>query len=146
MPIHNWFFSNDHKRILVVDDEQDLVELITEMLHTDHPEFVLATTGDGYEAGLKVASFQPDLIILDIMMPGLNGFEVCRHIKSNPETEHIKILGMTGFAIHHNIEKMLACGADDCLAKPFHIEELRTRIRNLLGLGQSEEHVAHPSR
>ncbi|MFQ6092974.1 MAG: response regulator, partial [bacterium] len=139
MPIDESFFSDHTKKILVVDDEPDIVELIIRVLKSDNSNYVFASASDGYEAGLQVAAFKPDLVVLDIMMPKLDGFEVCRQIKSNPETQHIKILGITGFAEDGNIDKMLACGADHCLAKPLQIEELKARVRGLVGFSRRKE-------
>ena len=139
MPIEESFFSRHRKKILVVDDEPAIVEVIIRSLERDNPHYVFASASDGYEAGLRVAAFRPDLIILDIMMPKLNGVEVCRQIKSNPETQHIKILGITGFSENGNTDTMLACGADHCLAKPLQIENLITEVRRLVGYARRKE-------
>lgn len=139
MPIDESFFSDHTKKILVVDDEPAIVELIIRALKSDNSNYTFASASDGYEAGLQVAVFKPDLVILDIMMPKLDGFEVCRRIKSDPEMQYIKILGLTGFAQDGNIEKLLACGADDCLAKPLQFDKLKALVRNLLGLSRRKE-------
>lgn len=144
MPIDDSIFSDHTKKILVVDDEVLIVEFIIQSLKKDYENYVFASAGDGYEAGRQVATFKPDLVILDIKMPKLDGFEVCRQMKSNSETENIKILGITGYTENGNIEKMLASGADHCLTKPLNVEELTLYVRKLLGLAGNKEDV--PSR
>ena len=139
MPIDETIFSDSRKKILVVDDEPTIVDVIVQTLKKDNATYDFASAGDGYEAGLLVATFKPDLIILDIIMPKLDGFAVCHQIKSNPETKGIKILGITGFPEEGNIERMLASGADHCLAKPLKLEELKFHVKRLLGLTRRQE-------
>ena len=83
------------------------------------------------EAGLKIASFKPQLVVLDLMMPGLNGFKVCEQVKSDPETQDIKVLVVTGYASEENISRALELGADGYLVKPLDTEELQDRVREL---------------
>ena len=82
----------------------------------------------------KVAEFQPDLILLDIMMPKLSGFEVCRTLKSDPATSHIMILMVTALGEPGDIERAVACGCDDFLSKPINKLELLKRVENMLKL------------
>jgi len=134
MPVDSAFFRRDKERILVVDDDPQVVDLMLRALQPDRrgeqPE--LETAADGFEAGLKIASFKPHLILLDLMMPGLDGFKVCEQVKSNPDTEHIKVLIVTGFGSEENIQRALRLGADDYLLKPLDVDELRKRVRDLL--------------
>lgn len=134
MPVDPTFFSQDKERILVVDDDPQVVNLMLRALQTsgEGKELKLETAADGFEAGLKIASFKPHLILLDLMMPGLDGFKVCERVKSNPETEHIKILIVTGFGSEENIERALRLGADGYLLKPLDMDELRKRVGDLL--------------
>ncbi|UCE18380.1 MAG: response regulator [Gemmatimonadota bacterium] len=141
MPIDELFFSDPQKKILVVDDEPEIVDIITKTLKEDNKNYDFASAGDGYEAGRQVAMFKPDLIILDIKMPKMNGFEVCRQIKSNPDTATIKILGVTGFIEKGYMKKMLDSGADQCLSKPIRLEELKFQVKKLLGLTRRKEDV-----
>jgi len=78
-------------------------------------------------------SFDPHLVILDLMMPGLDGFKVCAQVKSDPDTEHIKVLIVTGFGSEDNIERALRLGADGYLLKPLSVEQLQERVEDLLG-------------
>ena len=144
MPIDESFFSDRTKRILVVDDEPVVVDMIIRALENENMNYVIASASNGYDAGLQVATFKPDLIILDIMMPRLDGCEVCRRIKTNTETQHIKVLGMTGFVQDGHIEKMIECGAEVCLAKPLNVDELKAHVRKLVGYSRRKEDARSP--
>ena len=86
----------------------------------------------GFEAGAKVARFKPGLIILDLFMPEMSGFEVCRRIKEDPDTSHIKILALTGYDTEENREKIMKAGADGYMAKPVVIDVLIRHVEDLL--------------
>jgi len=120
------------KRILIVDDEPTVVTFIEGALLLEG-KYELATASDGFDAGQQVISFEPDLIVLDIMLPGMDGFEVCHRVKTAAATKHVKILAITGFATEENIRKILHAGADDYLPKPLRIQELNEKIEQLLG-------------
>ncbi len=131
MPVDHDFFIEEKKRILVVDDETWVVDVISQALG-DAQSFQVSTAADGYEVGLKIGVFRPDLIILDIMMPHMDGIEVCKRIKANPETEAIKVVAITGHPEQGNIDRAYRNGADLCLMKPLQIEHLRREIERLL--------------
>ena len=118
-------------RILVVDDEQSIISLISRILKKSHPDCVLSFAMDGFEAGKQAISFKPDLIILDLKLPGVDGFEICRKLKSDPKTEHIKILAITGYPSEETKKRILSCGADAYLPKPFDNEEFIGIIRKI---------------
>ncbi|MFQ5812015.1 MAG: response regulator [Anaerolineae bacterium] len=118
-------------RILVVDNEPDTVELIIRALHEDSDVYEFASASNCYEAGVQVVAFKPDLIILGMAGPETNGFEVCQKIKSDPETRHIKVVGVVGSGENGVVKELLRCGADDCLIKPLQIEELQRSVRYL---------------
>jgi excisionase family DNA binding protein len=120
------------KRILIVDDEPTVVTFIEGALLLEG-KYELATAVDGFDAGQQVVTFNPDLIILDIMLPGMDGFEVCRRVKTDSETQHIKILAITGFATEENVRRILHTGADDYLAKPLKLQDLQVKVAELLG-------------
>ena len=132
---HNWppfeAESTDRQKILVVDDDPDLVQIITQFF-SEMDEYELATASDGFEAGTQVTKFNPDLIMLDLMMPHMDGFKVCRMIKSNPETKHIKLLVITGYVEEENIQKALEYGADYWIEKPFQLAELKKKANELI--------------
>ena len=121
----------DRFKILIVDDEPTVVRSIAR-LFTNTDKYEITTAFDGFEAGIKVAQFQPDLIILDLILPNMDGFKVCQLIKSRPETQHMAVLVVTGYPSDENMQKALECGADYCMAKPFQIPELMERVDTLL--------------
>ena len=120
------------KKILVVDDDQVIVETIMAGLEEDPHEYEVITAADGFEAGIQVSHFKPDLLILDIMMPDIDGYEVCRKLKTSEETEHIKIIVLSGYLDEENYKKMREYGADLCFSKPLPLERLREEIASLL--------------
>jgi two-component system response regulator MprA len=117
-------------RVLVVDDEQSIVDFIR--LGMRYEGFQVDHAGDGY-AGLDLAQrLQPDVVILDIMLPGLDGLEVCRRLRTGEATANIPILMLTAKDEVQDRVVGLESGADDYLAKPFEFEELLARVRALL--------------
>lgn len=133
MFIDEGFFgkSQGRKRILIVDDEPAVVAFIEEALLLEG-DYDLATAYDGFEAGHQLAIFKPDLVVLDIMLPGMDGFEICRRLKTDPAMSHVKVLAVTGFATEENIKKILGYGADDFLAKPLKLADLKKKVHELL--------------
>ncbi len=119
-------------RILIADDNLTNVELLEAYLNDMQCQTAVAT--DGRQTLEKVAEFRPDLVLLDIMMPKLSGFEVCKTLKKDPETSHIMILMVTALTELGDIERAVACGCDDFLSKPINKIELVKRVENLLKL------------
>lgn len=114
-------------RVLVVDDDVSLGHYLVEYLgQMDGVECEMANYS--FEAGLKVRSFQPHLVLLDVMMPGLDGFQVCQMMKSDRSMRNIRIIAMTGFASDENVSKILSAGAEACLSKPLDKEKLKTLL------------------
>jgi two-component system, sensor histidine kinase and response regulator len=121
-------------RILTVDDTEDNLILVKTLLESEGYNIDLAK--DGEIALEKIAKLPPDLIILDVMMPGINGYEVTRRIRNNPELNYIPILLLTAFH-ESSVVEGLDAGADDFIRKPFETEELLARVRSLLRLKHS---------
>ncbi len=119
-------------RILIADDNPTNVELLEAYL-AEMP-CVMAVAVDGLDTIQKVASFQPDLVLLDVMMPKLSGFEVCKKIKENPATRKIMVLMVTALNEPGDVERAVAAGCDDFLSKPIHKIELLKRVENMLKL------------
>lgn len=120
------------KKILIVDDDVEVRESLLVSLTSDKYNFEVDVAKDGYEAGLKVMQFKPDVIILDLMMPNIDGFKVCERIKSDPLTQNIKILVLTAYDDPDTIDKAYKKGADKILIKPAGTEELVEEIKLLL--------------
>ncbi len=119
------------KRILIVDDDAEIVELLVDVLSRDG-RFELKTATSGYEAGVKTQSFLPDLILLDYMLPDINGNVVCRTIKSNPDFKNIKIIIVSGVINQDEIDELLGFGAEGFIKKPFDNIELTNKIEQTL--------------
>ena len=120
------------RRILVVDDEPRIVNFVIRILRRRFPEFEVAVALDGYDAGFQAATFKPDLILLDIRMPGMDGVEVCRKIKTSPETMESRILVITAFPEGSDLDRMLDFGAEEYLMKPFGADELIEKVASLM--------------
>lgn len=121
------------KKILIVDDDAEIVELMVDVLVRDG-RFEVRTAASGYEAGIQTQQFYPDLILLDYMLPDVNGNVVCHTIKKNPEFEDIKIIIVSGVIKQDEIDHLLKSGAEDFIRKPFNIGELTSRIGEVLQL------------
>ncbi len=119
------------RKILVVDDDPEIVELFVDVLERDG-RFEVKTAATGYDAGIATQEFMPDLIILDYMLPDVNGNVVCQTIRKNPNFEHIKIIIVSGVVNQEEINDLLKAGADDFVKKPFNIEKLIERVGELL--------------
>ena len=128
----------DKNRILIADDYLPNCELLEAYLADLDCEIVMAV--DGLDTLKQVAAFQPDLILLDVMMPKLSGFEVCRKLKDDPNTRRIMILMVTALNELGDIERAVQAGTDDFLSKPVNKLELVKRVENMLKLkGISDE-------
>jgi excisionase family DNA binding protein len=116
------------RRVLVVDDDRQLnrflVELVNAWSRRMGREMSVESAYDGFEAGAKVHTFDPDVVLLDLMMPGLDGFEVCERLKADPNTSHMRVVAMTGYYSPDRVQRILATGADRFLRKPFSNAEV----------------------
>jgi CheY-like chemotaxis protein len=121
-------------KILIADDNAANVELLDTYLTECDYDIVTATAADGAETLEKVKEFQPDLILLDIMMPKLSGFEVCENLRANPATKDIMILMVSALSELGDIDRAVKAGCDDYLSKPVKRYELLKRVGNLLKL------------
>jgi CheY-like chemotaxis protein len=119
-------------KILIADDNATNVELLEAYLAGVDCDIAVAV--DGRDTLTKVAEFQPDLILLDIMMPKMSGFEVCKTLKQDPNTKQIMILMVTALNEQGDIERAVSCGCDDFLSKPIDKLALLKRVENMLKL------------
>jgi two-component system, OmpR family, phosphate regulon response regulator PhoB len=117
-------------RILIVEDEEPLVMLLRYNLQAEG--YVVDSAGNGEEAELKLAEEVPDLVVLDWMIPGISGIELCRRLRANPETAKLPIIMLTARGEEAERVRGLTTGADDYIVKPFSVPELAARIRALL--------------
>lgn len=117
-------------RILIADDNPQGVELLEAYL--GGCEYEIRTAEDGEETMRQVVEWHPDLILLDIMMPRLSGFEVCKRLRAQPATRDIAILMITALDQHSDIERAVEAGTDDFVSKPINKSELLLRVRALL--------------
>jgi excisionase family DNA binding protein len=134
IPVDEAFFSGTprERSVLVVDDEPAIREIVRRLLKEVEPEMRVEEACDGYEASIKIGSMMPDLVILDVMMPRVDGISLCRSIRENPKTQHIKVLAITAFPEQDNVKKMYEAGADLCLIKPLQFEHFRLEVIRLL--------------
>jgi two-component system alkaline phosphatase synthesis response regulator PhoP len=126
-------------RILIADDNDANRELLEAYLV--NVECELETSVDGQDTLQKVASFQPDLVLLDVMMPKLSGFEVCKQLKDDPATRRVMVLMVTALNELGDIERAVAAGTDDFLSKPVNKIELLKRVGNMLKLKGTEDEL-----
>ncbi|NUM46415.1 MAG: response regulator [Anaerolineales bacterium] len=130
--------------ILIVDDNPLGRETLAELLD-GYPGYTLAFAENGFEALHSATQLTPDLILLDVMMPGLNGFEVCRRLRDDPALAEVPVLMITALDDHASRMQGLEAGADDFIAKPFNRAELRARVKTITRLNRyrklREEHL-----
>jgi excisionase family DNA binding protein len=115
------------RRLLIVDDDAEIVELMTDVLARDG-RFEVRTASTGYDAGIMTQKFRPDLILLDYMLPDVNGNVVCKTIKQDPEFANTKIIIISGVINQTEIDDLMKAGAEAFVKKPFNITELIDRI------------------
>ncbi|MCF8109515.1 MAG: response regulator [Desulfohalobiaceae bacterium] len=126
--------ADARKRILVVDDDPIIVETIVQALEEDEHNYEVISASDGFEAGLQVNHFHPHVLILDIMMPDIKGYDVCKKIKSDPATRDIKIIVLSAYLDEEKFKWMKEHGADVCFSKPLPLPQLKKEIAQQLGL------------
>jgi excisionase family DNA binding protein len=120
------------KRVLVVDDDAAIVELFQDVLSRDD-RWCVRTAMTGYDAGLLTEQFRPHVIVLDYMLPDINGNQVCARIRQSPELADTKIIIVSGVVNQDEISDLLRSGADDFVKKPFNIQDLMSRMNTLAG-------------
>lgn len=111
-------------RVLIVDDEASFAKMLSDYLKLKLHNCETSVALSGFEAGLLIESFQPNLVLMDLSMPDINGCEVCRIIKNTPKTKNIRVIAMTGSYSDDAVKKSIECGAETCVPKPVDIENL----------------------
>jgi excisionase family DNA binding protein len=115
------------RKVLLVDDEVEIVELINKALEDDG-RFEVKIAANGFDAGMMVKEYRPDLIILDVMLPDINGKEVCHRVRSDNSLEEVRIICISGMVEEDKIQELKLAGADDFVRKPFDVDELIDRM------------------
>ena len=126
-------------KVLVVDDDPGMREVLESILVTEKVE--VCTAVDGKEAVQRALAVMPDLILLDINMPKLNGLTFCKAIRAGPQTRKIPIIIVTSLTAKGRLEECMNAGADDFVGKPFQIEDLLIRVRAMLKTADVSDHV-----
>jgi len=124
------------RKVLIVDDEEDLVELLSDVFARD-ARFEIRTANNGFDAGMLVKEFRPDLVILDVMLPDINGKEVCQRVRSDDTLEAVKIICISGMVEQDKIADLKAAGANDFMNKPLDVDRLLDRACELLEIDRT---------
>lgn len=121
------------RKILLVDDDEDLVDLLKDAFGRDS-RFEIRTANNGFDAGMQVKEFRPDLVVLDVMLPDINGKEVCVRVRSDSTLDEVKIICISGMVEEDKVADLKAAGANDFMQKPFSVDKLLERACELLSL------------
>lgn len=132
LPIPEALQKTRQKRVLIVDDEKAVRGLIRWVIEQNFPGVLIEEAEEGFVAGWKIHEFFPDLIILDLLLPGLDGFRVCEFVRSFPQFKESRIIAISALMDVEVERKFRALGADDVLVKPFDPEKLKEKIRQCL--------------
>ena len=122
--------SDVPRTVLVADDDEDILQLVSFRL--ERAGYTVVTAADGQQALAAARQHQPDLAVLDVMMPGLNGYEVTRQLRADPATAAIPVILLTARVQEADVSRGFEAGADDYLRKPFSPQELRSRVQAIL--------------
>ncbi len=115
---------DNKQRLLIVDDEPLYADFLKEALSLAHEELEIDLCFNGFAAGLRISSFKPTIVLLDLMMPAFDGFEVCEQMKKDPLLKHIRVIAMTGNLSPENKQRIMDSGAEACFSKPIVVSEL----------------------
>ncbi len=119
--------ESGRRKVLIVDDDEELVELISDVLERDR-RFEVRSVNNGFDAGMMVKEYRPDLIVLDIMLPDINGKEVCQRVRSDKTMDDVRIICISGMVEEDKVGELRAAGANDFMHKPFEVERLVERM------------------
>lgn len=123
--------ESGNRKVLIVDDDEELVELLVDVFQRDG-RFDIRSANNGFDAGMQVKEFRPDLVVLDVMLPDINGKEVCQRVRSDDTLESVKIICISGMVEQSKVADLRAAGADDFMHKPFAVDQLLERACDLL--------------
>lgn len=131
-------------RVLVVDDEPVVLDLVRDVVKELNHQFEVEVAKDAFDAGRLVVSFRPQLIFLDLMMPGVDGFEVCGRLKKDSATKDTDIIAITGYYTEANMDRIISAGAAACLKKPLDVLEVRKQVIDAFNLKEVVTGGARP--
>jgi len=123
--------ESDKIKVLVVDDDPDVVDVFVEVLGAD-PRFEVQTASTGFDAGVSANKMRPDIMVLDYLLPDINGNAVCKTIRQSDDLRHMRILIISGVVKSEEVDGLLAAGADAFIRKPFNIDAVVERIMDLV--------------
>ena len=123
--------ESSKRKLLIVDDDQDLVDLMSDVFKSDG-RFEIRTANNGFDAGMLVKEFRPNLVVLDVMLPDINGKEVCQRVRMDPTMEQVKVICISGMIEQDKIAELRDAGANDFMNKPFAVEKLVERCCQML--------------
>ena len=123
--------ESGRRKALIVDDDEELVELIRDVFEQDG-RFEVRVANNGFDAGMMVKDYRPDAIVLDVMLPDINGKEVCQRVRADSSLEDVKIICISGMVEADKVNELKAAGANDFLQKPFEVENLIERVCRML--------------
>ncbi|HRY30121.1 MAG TPA: response regulator [Elusimicrobiota bacterium] len=132
MPIPEILLEVREKKLLIVDDNPQTLDMLQQALLKQNPGYLIRMVGNGFDAGKEVAVFRPHLIILDIVLPGLDGLQVFQNLKKDPLTRNIHVIAITGHDEPSIREEFVKLGVDDYMEKPLNLERLTQRVKEIL--------------
>jgi excisionase family DNA binding protein len=118
--------------ILIIEDDKNFADLLVQILETYFPYIQVSVAYSGFEAGDLLHDLKPDLVILDLMMAGVDGFSVCHRIKNKPSTKHIDVIAMTGALTKDNVNRIILLGAKECFGKPLDYDLIKETITQII--------------
>ena len=121
------------RKVLLVDDDIDLVELMNKVLLEDG-RFEVRVANNGFDAGMMVKDYRPDIIVLDVMLPDINGKEVCQRVRADPSLEDVRVLCISGMVEDDKIQELRLAGADHFMPKPFEVDAMIDEMCKLLDI------------
>lgn len=128
----------NRNRVAIVDDDRLHVQMLSRMLTETYPSIAVETAADGFAAGALLFSFKPNLIFLDLVMPGMDGFEVCRRIRADSAFDSVGIVIVTGHITEAWRQRLEELGADECLVKPFRSKDLEPLLKRFVPEGLAD--------
>ena len=125
--------ESGRRKALIVDDDEELVELIRDVFDADG-RFDVRVANNGFDAGMMVKEYKPDIIVLDVMLPDINGKEVCQRVRSDSTLDDVRIICISGMVEADKIDDLKEAGADDFMQKPFEVDSVFARVCELLDI------------